>query len=198
MKPPLGYVDPMLRRAGALSGVGALAIVVAFATGCGDKQDSDTDDYEHVMSFDTTSARLTTSRGTIRLHLELAVKPEQRSMGLMERRQLPENAGMLFVYDAMQPSDAGFWMYRTRIPLDIAFLDSVGVVRSIRAMVPCPTTIAEGCPTYTPDARYQYALELNAGFVERHGIRAGDTLVLGDIPASATNPQAADSATGAR
>jgi uncharacterized membrane protein (UPF0127 family) len=116
------------------------------------------------------------------LKLELAVRPEQRSMGLMERRRLADNAGMLFVYDTIQPGDAGFWMYRTRIPLDIAFLDSTGVIRAVRAMTPCPTTIAQGCPNYTPDVPYRYALEVNAGFLARHGIGVGDALLLPALP----------------
>ena len=107
---------------------------------------SDDTTYAHVMSFDSTRMRLARANDTLALHVELAVKPEQKSMGLMERRRLADDAGMLFVYDSTQPPDAGFWMYRTRIPLDIAFADSSGVIRSIRAMVPCPTEVAQGCP----------------------------------------------------
>lgn len=160
----------------------AAALVVALGAACsGGSSSDDQEAYGNVMSFDTTGVRLTTDRDTVSLRIELAMSPEQRQMGLMERRQLAENAGMLFVYDSMQPADAGFWMYRTRIPLDIAFLDSVGTIRSIRSMVPCPTDISEGCKTYAPDARYQYALEVNAGFFARHGVRVGHTLALTDL-----------------
>jgi hypothetical protein len=154
--------------------------------GCrGENGKEDEDAYEHVMSFDTARVRLARASDTIPLHVELAVKPEQKSMGLMERRHLDENAGMLFVYDSTQPPDAGFWMYRTRIPLDIAFADSAGVIRSIRSMVPCPTTLAEGCPTYAPDVPYRYALEVNAGYFTRHGVAVGNTLLLTDLPTTA-------------
>jgi uncharacterized membrane protein (UPF0127 family) len=135
------------------------------------------------MSFDTARVRLARLRDTIPLVLKLAVSDEQKTMGLMERRRLDDNAGMLFVYDSTQPPDAGFWMYRTRIPLDIAFLDSAGVIRSVRLMTPCPTTAAQGCPTYTPDVPYRYALEVNAGFFARHGITVGHSLLLHDVPA---------------
>lgn len=134
------------------------------------------------MSFDTTHVRLVRRGDTLRLTLELAVSDEQKTMGLMERRRLADNAGMLFVYDSTQPPDAGFWMYRTRVPLDIAFFDSAGVIRAVRAMTPCPTTIAQGCPTYTPGVPYRYALEVNAGFFARHGITIGHSLVLSDLP----------------
>jgi uncharacterized protein len=174
-----GILTPMAwHRAAAWLAFGIAAVAMA----CRGEKAGDDDAYAHVMAFDTTRVRLTTARDTLRLIVELAVSPEQRTMGLMERQRLAEDAGMLFVYDAMQPADAGFWMYRTRIPLDIAFLDSLGVVRSIRSMVPCPTTIAQGCPTYTPDVRYQYALELNAGFVGRHGVAVGNVLALKDLP----------------
>ena len=161
----------------------ALALTPMVHAGCrGETARNDDDAYAHVMSFDTTRMRIARPSDTVGLHVELAVKPEQKSMGLMERRHLPDDAGMLFVYDSTQPPDAGFWMYRTRIPLDIAFADSTGVIRSIRAMVPCPTEVAQGCPSYTPDVRYQYALEVNAGYFGRHGIVVGSTLLLRDLP----------------
>ena len=160
-----------------------LAAGASLLAGCGgENAKEDEDAYAHVMAFDTARVRLARSSDTIPLRVELAVKPEQRSMGLMERRRLDQNAGMLFVYDSTQPPDAGFWMYRTRIPLDIAFADSAGVIRSIRSMVPCPTTLAEGCPTYTPDVAYQYALEVNVGYFSQHGVAVGNTLLLTDLP----------------
>jgi uncharacterized protein len=159
----------------------SVALVVA-AAACDSKPSTDDDGYENVMSFDTTRARLVRERDTLQLALELAISGEQKSMGLMERRRLAANAGMLFVYDSTQPADAGFWMYRTHLPLDIAFLDSAGVIRAVRSMTPCPTTIAQGCPTYTPDVPYRYALEVNAGFFARNGIGVGNALILEDLP----------------
>src|SRR5687767_3219150 len=158
-----------------------LVLLVAQALACSSEH-ADDGEYERVMSFDSTRARLASASDTMHLRLELAVSGEQRTMGLMERRRLAEDAGMLFVYDSTQPPDAGFWMYRTRIPLDIAFLDSAGVIRAIRSMVPCPTTIAEGCPTYTPGTAYQYALEVNTGYFARHGVAIGHRLLLEDLP----------------
>src|SRR5688572_711168 len=100
------------------------------------------------LHFDTAAVRIVTQTDTIRLAVELAVSPEQKSTGLMERRQLADSAGMLFVYDSVQPPDAGFWMYRTRIPLDIAYVDPTGRIRAIHHMVPCESAMPEGCPTY--------------------------------------------------
>jgi uncharacterized membrane protein (UPF0127 family) len=154
--------------------------VLLAAVACGEKSAPATD--EHVLSFDTATVRLASRRDTLRLSLELARDSAQRTMGLMERQKLAENAGMLFVYDSTQGADAAFWMYRTRIPLDIAFLDSAGVIRTILAMAPCTATLIQGCPSYPPGATYRYALEMNAGFFARKGIVAGDRLVVGDVP----------------
>ncbi|MGH7680222.1 MAG: DUF192 domain-containing protein [Gemmatimonadaceae bacterium] len=126
------------------------------------------------MRFDSTSIRVVTASGTTTtLRVELAQTPEQRTMGLMERESLPDSAGMLFLYDRDQPDSAGFWMFRTRIPLDIAFIDSAGRIVAIRQMAPCPATIISGCPSYEPGAPYRAALEVNAGVLSRHGIGPG-------------------------
>lgn len=135
-----------------------------------------------LLTLSTTTLRLATQRDTLALSLELALSLDEQRLGLMERHHLAPNAGMLFVYDSTQPGTAGFWMYRTRIPLDIAFLDSRGTVRSIRSMVPCPTTLLEGCPAYTPDVPYRYALEVNAGFFRAHGVDTGAVLFVRDLP----------------
>jgi uncharacterized protein len=160
----------LVSRLGSIPRILLAAVALA---ACGDRSEPASAAYEHVLDFDSATVRLVTSRDTVPLSLKLAVTPEQQRLGLMERRQLPERAGMLFVYDSVQPSDAGFWMYRTRIPLDIAFIDSAGVIRSIRAMVPCTATIPEGCPTYAPGTPYRYALELNAGALARWGTGVG-------------------------
>lgn len=165
-------------------------LFAAFLVGCTAEPSTDDDVYEHVMSFDTARVRLARQRDTVWLALQLAVSDEQKAMGLMERRRLADNAGMLFIYDSTQPPDAGFWMYRTRIPLDIAFLDSAGVIRAMRSMTPCPTTIAQGCRTYIPGVPYRYALEVNAGFFARHGISVEHSLLLHDLlgPAPGSKP----------
>ncbi len=171
--------------------VGTLLCVALFAiAGCGERPEPAAAADEHVLDFDSATVRLATSRDTVLLALELAITVDQQRLGLMERRHLPERAGMLFVYDSVQPPDAGFWMYRTRIPLDIAFLDSAGVIRSIRAMMPCTATIPQGCPTYAAATPYRYALEVNAGTLQRWGVDTGVArLLVRDLP-----PRRADTA----
>ena len=107
---------------------------------------------------------------------------QRRALGLMYRTQLAADAGMLF--DFKRDQDVAMWMRNTRIPLDIAFLDSAGIVRATRAMVPCEAILAQGCPTYSPDVTYRYALEVNSGYFQRHQIAVGSVAVLSDLASS--------------
>lgn len=156
-----------------------LATAVLAGTGCRPDTPDETD-YSRVVAFDTATVRLIGGGDTLNLRVELAVTPEQKTMGLMERRSLGEHAGMLFLYDSPQPADAGFWMYRTRLPLDIAFLDSAGIIRAIKSMAPCEMNLPQGCPSYAPGVPYRYALEVNRGFFERQGMSVGDSVHLDD------------------
>jgi len=103
--------------------------------------------------------------------IEIADTPAARQQWLMHRSSLPQNAGMLFVFDRL--GSHGFWMKNTLIPLDIIWMDENFVVVDTATMTPC---IADPCPTYTHDWQAAYALEINAGVVEEYGIQQGDIL----------------------
>lgn len=169
-----------------------LFVILAACSSGSNSDAADTVEDQHVVNYDSTVVRLASSADTVHLSALLAVTADQKTMGLMERQHLPDNTGMLFVYDSTQPPDAGFWMYRTRIPLDIAFLDSAGTVRAIRAMTPCTTVVVQGCPTYSPNVGYRYAIEVNKGYFARHGIGVGSRLVLADVPGQAPNLRGAN------
>jgi uncharacterized protein len=139
-------------------------------------------DAERILPLDSADVRIVSTKDTMVVRVELATTPDARALGLMERNRLSANGGMLFVYDSTQSGDAGFWMYRTRIPLDIAFMDSTGTIRVVLGMVPCETRVPEGCPSYPPKVPYRYALEMSAGFFRAHAIDTGAKLVLGDLP----------------
>jgi len=101
--------------------------------------------------------------------LELAVTQQEVADGLMYRPALPEDRGMLFIFDADRyPS---FWMKNTLIPLDLVFLDAAGSVVDIVANV--PPCAADPCPTYSPRAPARAVLELAAGTASAHGIERG-------------------------
>jgi hypothetical protein len=158
----------------------AALILTSAVFGCRPSESDETDTAAPVMAFNAARLRLVSGSDTIPVVAQLAEREEQRTMGLMERRHLADTAGMLFIYDATQPDSSAFWMYRTRIPLDIAFVDSAGVIRSIRHMVPCPSTLIEGCPSYPAGAPFRVALEVNAGYFARHKIDVGSKIVLAD------------------
>lgn len=141
---------------------------------------SPSDDYTQLVTFDTARVRVVSRTDTVRLTVELAKTNEQQTMGLMERRSLRSDGGMLFLYPTVQPESSAFWMFRTRIPLDIAFIDSAGVIRTLQTMAPCTSLLAEGCPGYPAGARFIAALEVNAGSFVGKQIRVGDRVLLRD------------------
>ena len=107
-----------------------------------------------------------------RFEVEVVADDESRARGLMFRDSLPEDRGMLFVFEREQ--ELAFWMKNTRIPLDILYFDASRKLVSIAAGVPPCTT--PQCPTYPSDGPALYALELNAGLAEKLAIRPGDEL----------------------
>lgn len=102
--------------------------------------------------------------------LEIADSPEERQKGLMNRKRLPENRGMLFVF--FRDEKLSFWMKDTSIPLSIAYIAKDGTIREIKDMEPLSLRPVES--TYS----VRYALEVNRGTFERLGIEAGDTIKL--------------------
>ncbi|WP_027967393.1 DUF192 domain-containing protein [Halomonas halocynthiae] len=120
----------------------------------------------------THTVTLHGNQGPQRLNAELAISDEQRRHGLMDRKSLGEDAGMLFVYSRLVTG--GFWMYRTHIPLDIAFIGDDGRISEIRHMQPCVSSSAQACPITQPKVSYRAALEVNAGYFAARGIRVGD------------------------
>jgi uncharacterized protein len=119
----------------------------------------------------TTTAVVETPDTAARFEVEVADSDGERARGLMGRSSLPENAGMLFVYD--EPSAGGYWMKNTLIPLSIAFMAGNGRILRILDMEPCR---ADPCAVYDPGVTYASALEVNRGALARAGIREGDVL----------------------
>ena len=110
-----------------------------------------------------------------RVFVEVSDDLEESMRGLMFRKHLPGNAGMLFAYYDEKPRT--FWMKNTLIPLDMIFVDGSSKIIEIKENV--PPCAQDECPTYPSKEPAQYVLEANAGFVQEKGIKVGDRLVAG-------------------
>ena len=100
--------------------------------------------------------------------VEVASDSATREYGLMNRTSLDQGSGMLFVFDV--PQSLSFWMKNTLIPLDVLFFTPQGAFVSASAMTPC---VADPCAVYTSGGPALYALEVNVGYVEAHGVGQG-------------------------
>ena len=125
------------------------------------------------VTLPRATAVLDTGERRVRVAVEVADEPDEWRTGLMHRRSLAPNAGMIFVFP--QPIRGGFWMKNTLIPLSIAFFDRRGRILRIMVMTPCR---ADPCPTYDPKVAYKGALEVNRGSFGRWGVQRGDTIRL--------------------
>ena len=106
---------------------------------------------------------------------EIAATEEARKKGLMHKKKLNKNSGMLFVYP--NKSYLSFYMKNTFIPLDIAFIDEQFRIVDIQQMEPLDET------SIVSKKKAQFALEVNKGFFERVGLKVGDKLeVITAIP----------------
>lgn len=105
--------------------------------------------------------------GDKKYKVEIADTPEKQEKGLMDRESLPENQGMLFIYD--EPQDLSYWMKNTLISLDIIFIDDDMEVVSVKQGQPMSEE-----PITEDDV--QYVLEVNSN----SGIEEGDQLVVED------------------
>ncbi len=160
------------------SAMAAMVAVAAWGAGVGcDGSEPEPSAWEPLVAFDTIAAALVSVGDTVRITAELADTGERRSYGLMERDSLPAEHGMLFVYPETREPAGGFWMYRTRIPLDIAFLDEAGTIVAILGMQPCTSPNPELCRRYSPGVPYRGALEMAEGWFAGRGVEVGDRVV---------------------
>ena len=119
--------------------------------------------------FPTTQIQI----GAETLGVELAVTPAQQAKGLRFRQSLAEDEGMLFIFPS--PQRLTFWTKDASIPLSIAFIQPDGKIVQIRSMKPNDET-----PVPSLSNSVTYALLVNQGWFERHGISAGT--VIEDLP----------------
>ena len=99
---------------------------------------------------------------------EIAADDASRQRGMMFRTKMGANEGMLFVF--AQDAYYAMWMRNTLLPLSLAFIDGTGRIVSLHEMAPRTET------SHRAEAPARYALEMNAGWFARHGIKVGDVV----------------------
>ena len=114
------------------------------------------------------------SAGIHRIDSQIAQTPEQRAIGLMFRKQMPQLEGMLFVFE--QASVQCFWMKNTLIPLTAAFVGDDGVIVNLADMKPQTTD------SHCSAKPVRYVLEMNQGWFAKRGIKPGQRLAGGPFP----------------
>jgi uncharacterized membrane protein (UPF0127 family) len=120
-----------------------------------------------LLAASTGTIVLKTETGDHRYNVEVAETNEERAVGLMYRRSLPEDAGMLFIYDRAQP--ISMWMKNTLIPLDMIFIAADGTVHRIEAHTePFSTALINS------EGDVRAVLEVNAGQASKIGLKPGD------------------------
>lgn len=116
-----------------------------------------------VLAFKTLHIQV----NKIQLQVEVASTHEERLLGLMYRKKLSQNKGMLFIYSSERIIK--LWMKNTFIPLSVAFLNKEKKIINIEKMEPNQTKLI-----YRSKDLALYAVEVNQGWFETHNISAGD------------------------
>ena len=109
--------------------------------------------------------RMELTAGFHRIEAEVAADPSNRAQGLMQRRSMAANQGMLFVF--AQSARHCMWMRNTYLPLSVAFLDEQGAILNIEDMK--PQTENNHCAA----SPARFALEMNSGWFSGKGLKPG-------------------------
>jgi len=152
-------ISPVLRAAKIVILAAAL-----FAVGCGTSNITD----------ELNLTQVTFPNG-VKINAETMRNEAELMRGLMFRESLAPNRGMLFIH----PTESTFhyWMYQTKIPLDLIWMDhDRRIVEMSLDTPPCRSTSAKECPNYGGNFKSKYVLEVNAGVARKNGLKNGDSL----------------------
>lgn len=112
--------------------------------------------------------RIRLSAGMYVIDTQVALTPEQRQIGLMFRKNMPQHEGMIFVFE--EASQQCFWMKNTLLPLTAAFVADDGTIVNMADMKPQTTD------SHCSAQPVRYVLEVNQGWFAKKGIKAGSKL----------------------
>ena len=144
----------------------ALTFLALISWACSDSQ--------RVPTSSDDTVPITLPDGAV-IRADLAATPDEQARGLMFRRELAPERGMIFHFPDSQARP--FWMYQTLIPLDIIWMNERGVIVEISADTPpCGSTDPNDCPNYGGTIPSQYVLELAAGQAAAHQLKFGDRI----------------------
>lgn len=144
-----------------------LAFIFALTAGCS------------AVAQDTAQTGLPRIQLTAGMHVidtQLAQSPQQRQIGLMFRKSMPQGEGMLFVFE--EANQQCFWMKNTLIPLSAAFVADDGTIVNLADMKPQTTD------SHCSEQPVRYVLEMNVGWFAKKGIKAGSKLAGPPFPPS--------------
>lgn len=122
-----------------------------------------------------TLPRVALTTGMYRIDAQAAQSPQERQIGLMHRKSMPQHEGMLFVFE--EAATQCFWMKDTLLPLTAAFLADDGSIVNLADMQ--PRSEASHCS----QKPVRYVLEMNQGWFAQKGLKAGDRLAGKPFPA---------------
>ena len=111
---------------------------------------------------------ITLTAGIHQIEVQVAQTPEQRSTGLMYRKEMPQPEGMLFAFE--QPTVQCFWMKNTLLPLTAAFIADDGTIVNLADMKPQTTD------SHCSSKPVRFVLEMNQGWFTKKGLKAGGRL----------------------
>jgi uncharacterized membrane protein (UPF0127 family) len=109
--------------------------------------------------------RIQLQAGMHQIQAQVAANPDQRSIGLMHRAEMPQSEGMLFAFE--QASQQCFWMKNTILPLTAAFIADDGTIVNLADMKPQTTD------AHCSEQPVRWVLEMNQGWFAKRGIKAG-------------------------
>jgi uncharacterized protein len=125
----------------------------------------------HSKNTEGTNDTMQIRLGKTTIIAEIADTPKRRSLGLMFRKKLNENSGMLFIFP--KEDYLSFWMKNTLIPLSIGYFDRDGVLLEVYEMKPNQTE-----EVYNSRKKAIYALEMNSGWFTKNNINPGAVLIM--------------------
>jgi len=146
----------------------ATFLLAALTAGCGNRGNAG-------AGFEQIDTAVVTLPDGYKVTAESVYRDVDLMRGLMFRDSLAQDRGMLFLHNTL--NNWSYWMYQTRIPLDIIWMDDRKQVVEVSADTPpCTSKKASECPSYGGHAKARYVLELSAGAAAKHGVRLGATL----------------------